>query len=241
MSKQVLTDALIAFDGRAFRDTANQVAIEYGAEALDGTTFADDTRINEGGLLTAAMSAEGFFRAPNPDKALFDQMGAKDKVITIAPTPTEGNIAYSLQAVLGNYSPNGEIGQLLAFSMSAGARDRLVRGTLLANKETISATGSGTAFQVGAATSGQTIYAALHVVNAGGTTPTLDVTVESDDAEAMSSATTRITFDQATDLGSQFKTLAGPVTDDWWRVSYTVGGTSPDFDFIVVLGILTDR
>lgn len=240
MAKTVFKDALIAFDGYAFRDTANACAVDYGSEPLDGTTFADDTRIMEPGLLTASMGAEGFFRAANPDKGLFDHMGASGKVITIAPTETEGDIAYSLNAVLGSYSPSGSVGDLLSFSMQAGAQDRLVRGTIIANKETISATGDGSSFQVGAATSSQTIYAALHVVNAGGTSPTLDLTIESDDSSGFTSGTTRITFDQATAIGSQFKTLSGAVTDDWWRASYTVGGSSPDFDFIVVIGILDD-
>ena len=241
MAKTVLSDALIVFDGQAIRDSTNAVSIDYGAEELDGTTLADDTRIMVGGLLTAAMGADGFFQAPDPDTAFFDQMGAAGKVITIAPQTTEGSIGFALNAILGSYNPGASVGELLSYSIQAGARDRLVRGPLLANKTGITASGSGTAFQVGAATSSQTVFAALHVTKADGTTPTLDLTIESDDASGMASPTTRITFDQATAKGSQFKKLAGPVTDNWWRVDYTIGGTSPDFDFVVLLGILDNR
>ena len=240
MAKTVLSDALIVFDGEAIRDSVNAVSIDYGAEELDGTTLADDTRIMVGGLLTAAMGADGFFQAPDPDSAFFGQMGAAGKVITIAPKTTEGSIGFSLNSVLGSYNPGASVGELLAYSIQAGARDRLVRGMLLANKAGITVTGTGTAFQVGAATASQTVFAALHVTKADGT-PTLDLTIESDDASGMLSPTTRITFDQAMAKGSQFKKLAGPVADSWWRVNYTIGGTNPDFDFVVLLGILDNR
>jgi len=240
MAKTVLSDALIVFDGEAIRDSTNAVSIDYGAEELDGTTLADDTRIMVGGLLTAAMGADGFFQAPDPDAAFFEQMGAAGKVITIAPKTDEGSIGFSLNSVLGSYNPGASVGELLAYSIQAGARDRLVRGPLLANKTGITASGSGTAFQVGAATAEQTVFAALHVTKADGT-PTLNLTIESDDASGMLSPTTRITFDQATAKGSQFVKLAGPVADSWWRVNYTIGGTNPDFDFVVLLGILDNR
>ena len=240
MSKTVLSDAFIVFDGEAIRDSVNAVSIDYGAEELDGTTLADDTRIMVGGLLTAAMGADGFFQAPDPDSAFFAQMGAAGKVITIAPKTTEGSIGFSLNSVLGSYNPGASVGELLAYSIQAGARDRLVRGTLLANKAGILTSGLGTAFQVGAATASQTVFAALHVTKAGGT-PTLNLTIESDDASGMLTPTTRITFDQATAKGSQFKKLAGPVTDNWWRVNYTIGGATPEFDFVVLLGILDNR
>lgn len=241
MAKTVLSDALIVFDGYAIRDSVNAVSIDYGAEELDGTTLADDTRIMVGGLLTAAMGADGFFQAPDPDAALFGQMGVAGKVITIAPKTTEGSIGFSLNAIIGSYNPGASVGELLAYSIQAGARDRLVRGTLLANKAGITVTGSGTAFQVGAASGSQTLFAALHVTKAGGATPTLNLSIESDNASNMPSPTTRITFAQATAKGSQFKKLAGPVTDNWWRVNYTIGGATPNFDFVVLLGILDNR
>jgi len=75
------------------------------------------------------------------------------------------------------------------------------------------------------------------VIAASGTTPTLDVTIESDDAEGMASATTRLTFTQATATTSEWQELAGAVTDDWWRAAWTIGGGSPSFTAVVVVGI----
>jgi hypothetical protein len=74
----------------------------------------------------------------------------------------------------------------------------------------------------------------------GGTSPTLDVIVQSDDASGFPSATNRITFTQATGFTAEYATpVAGAITDDWWRVNFTIGGTaSPNFTFICVIGIL---
>ncbi len=76
------------------------------------------------------------------------------------------------------------------------------------------------------------------MVAASGTTPTLDVTIESDDGVGMGSPTTRINFAQATAIGAQWATpVAGAIADDWWRVAYTLGGASPSFTFICIIGI----
>jgi len=31
--------------------------------------------------------------------------------------------------------------------------------------------------------------------------------------------------------------VAGPITDEWWRVSYTIGGTNPSLAVVVIVGI----
>jgi hypothetical protein len=85
----------------------------------------------------------------------------------------------------------------------------------------------------------QKMYAALHVRSVSGTNPTLDVVVQSDTV-GFPSATSRITFSQATATTNrhQFSSVAGAITDDYWRVSYTIGGTgTPTFSFAVTVGI----
>jgi hypothetical protein len=99
-------------------------------------------------------------------------------------------------------------------------------------------TGNGTARQLGLVGATQKLYASLHVVDAS-VADTLDVKIQSDDASGMGTPTDRITFTQATAVGAQYATpVSGPIaTDTWWRVSYTIGGTSPSFKFAVVVGI----
>ena len=45
-----------------------------------------------------------------------------------------------------------------------------------------------------------------------------------------------ITFAQATGLTSEWLSVVGPITDDWWRVDFTFVGTSATF--VCVVGIL---
>ncbi len=47
-----------------------------------------------------------------------------------------------------------------------------------------------------------------------------------------------ITFAQATGVTSEYKTNATANTDDFWRVAWTIGGTAPSFEFVVLIGIL---
>jgi hypothetical protein len=95
-------------------------------------------------------------------------------------------------------------------------------------------------YALGAATATQHLYGVLHVLAVSGTNPTLDVVIQSDDAEGFASGTTRGTFTQKTAVGSQFLTpVAGPVTDTHWRCTWTIGGTNtPSFTIALVVGIL---
>jgi len=83
------------------------------------------------------------------------------------------------------------------------------------------------------------MYAALHVVNYndGATSPTLDIDIERDDNAGFSSASTEASFTQATGITSEWVTSAVASADDYWRVTWTIGGTgSPSFDFWVGIG-----
>lgn len=105
------------------------------------------------------------------------------------------------------------------------------------NSAAVTASAAGTGAQLGALSATQEMHAALHVFNADGTSPTLDADIESDDNSGFSSAVVRGSFAQKTDIGSEYLTIAGAITDDWWRINFTLGGTSPSFGFAVSLGI----
>jgi hypothetical protein len=90
------------------------------------------------------------------------------------------------------------------------------------------------AWDIETASNEYTIYASIHVLSGTGT---LDAVVESDNNSGFTTPTTRITFTQATGITGEWKTLEGPVTDDYWRLNYTIGGDGP-FSFVVFFGIL---
>jgi len=127
---------------------------------------------------------------------------------------------------------------MFALSASGGAAAaRIVRGVVLHPATARTTSGTGTITYVGDVSSGQKAYAALHVIAASGSSPTLDVAVQSDGDSSFGSPTDRITFSQASAVGAEWKSASGAISDSYWRVSYTIGGSSPSFTFVVVFGI----
>jgi len=98
----------------------------------------------------------------------------------------------------------------------------------------------GVARNLGAVSATQKLYAILHVLDIpAGTLPTLDVLVNSAATQA-GSMTTRLTFAQQIAQGGVYAVpVAGPFTDTWWAVGFTVGGTaSPSFKVSASVAIL---
>jgi hypothetical protein len=242
MASRILKNVKIYLDGFDLSGHLNACAFPYAAEMQDGTTFVHDTRINRPGLRTVRAEHQGFFHAngtDGPDDVIFSRVGGASLPMTICPTDgSVGEIAYTFRTVASEYSPGGTTGELMAFGVSAdGAEgEPPVRGTILQAAGSVTASGNGAAIQIGATASGQKAYCALHVLSASAG-DTLDVVVQSDVDAAFASPVTVATFAQQAAVGSDWQTAAGPSTDTHFRISYTLGGLSPDFSFIVVVGI----
>lgn len=236
MAEFVLTNAKVLVNELDWTSDLNSVAAEYGADAQECTTFGNNTHQFIGGLKTNRISVEGFYDAANSEPQAFADVGVAGGIISLSPQSAgaQGQVAYFGQFMQASMQTGGAVGDVMPMSVSAEAQGPLVRGVVLANVAAATSSSQTTGIQQGAATATQTIYAALHVTSGTGT---LDAVIESDDNSGFTSATSRITFTQATAATSEFKTLAGAVTDDYWRVNYTIAGGSPDFDFVVVLGI----
>ena len=242
MVEQVLTQCKLWVDGWDLSGDMRALALNYAAELKDNTTFGMTTRSRAGGLKLVDIQHEGLWSggADLVDEVLFNRIGLSDVPVSIGvETGAEGEVGYSFLSTFGEYAPGAPVGEMFAFTVSAESSGRLVRGTILHNAaRTVSA--NGTAFQVGAVSASQKLYATLPVIAASGSPPTLDVTVESDAASGFPSAVTQVTFAQKTAIGSEWATpVAGAITDDWWRVAYTIAGGGPSFTFIVIIGIQT--
>jgi len=238
MSTIVLSDQKIWMDGYDLTGDMNALGLDYSAEMQDDTTFGDDTKSMKGGLKMVTASAEGFVNT-STDKPLFDAVGVADKPFSFAAQSAEGSTAFTFKSVFSEYAPGGEVGTMYSFSSSAAASGSLVRGTLMTNS-TETATDDGTQRTLGAVLAGEALYVALHVTAVTGTNPTLDVVIESSATGSFSGEeTTRITFTQADDITSEWMSVAGAITDTFWRVTWAIGGTdTPTFTFAVIAGIL---
>lgn len=250
MSTLVLTNCRLWLGGYELSGIMNSMGIDYGAELKDDTVFGTaGTRSNKPGLKTVKVNGHGFWDADTPlgssfgyDGPLFNRIGAVREVVTVTPQgQTVGDRAFFTRGVNGQYNPlTGDIGELVGFDVDLNAANTLlVRGQVGA-LGTKTVTGTGAGVQLGAVSALQKIYAALHVKDTiAGTTPTLDVTIESDDNSGFTTPTTRLTFTQVTTvIGAQWQELAGAITDDWWRVKWTLGGVTPSYPLFVSFGIL---
>ena len=213
---------------------------------LDTTSLCDTWEQRIGGLKSASWTADVMqdFAADQVDQLLgMTTLGGTFPISVPPAGATAGSVAYTFNARQFTYSPlQASAGELaMATIAGAGEGSPVVRGTIM-NAPATAITSSGTTAgqQLGAVTAGQRMYAALHVLSASGTSPTMDVVIQSDDNSGFTSPTTRITMTQATGITSQWSSVAGAITDDYWRASITIGGTgSPTFTYALVLGIAT--
>lgn len=245
MAEFVLTNVRFFAGSADLTGHSNKVEITTEVEDADATTFNSSgwTEV-VGGLRSTEISGEGLWEASDysyPDDAAWESLG-NDRAITICPTtPSDGDLAYFTSAVRLDYTLGGAVGDIAPWTSTWKSNWPLVRGVSAHPPGTArTATGEGTGVELGAVAAGSYLYANLHVLAASGTTPTLDVIVESDVDDTFASPTTRITFDQVTSTASaSAKRVAGAITDTWFRVQYTIGGTSPSYRFIATLGIAT--
>lgn len=240
MATFVLTDASILLGGVDLTAKSNQIQLTYEVEAQDATVFGNDTRINKGGLWVISGEVGGFTDEDLAGSAIFDAVGAGPSVFQVAAPGDDGTAGYAFRSMAASHQPlGGSVGEMAADSLSLVGKSGapLVRGTILHPSTARTSTGTGTGRELGAVAADEKVYGALNVVAASGSSPTLDVVVESDDNSGFTSATTRLTFSQQTGVGADWQSAAGAITDTHWRVSYTIGGSSPSFTFQCLVGI----
>lgn len=242
MAKSVYTNAGVYFSGYGLSGYLNSVELSMARDAVEVTSFGDSVRNHIPGLSINTIAASGFYDATLVDAVADANIpSAAEDLVIVAPTRTAGDRAYILAAQLNRYTLGASIGDALEATFAWGSRDDMVAGYLQNTPATtITATGNGSAVQLGALGADEELWAAVTTIAAPtGTSPTFDLIVESDDNGAMSSATTRATFSQITSSRTHaIQRIAGAVTDDYWRMSWTVGGTTPVYAVAMAFGIV---
>lgn len=238
MATFVIKDTRLLVGGLDLSGSINECSVSYQAEIKDATVMnPNGARDKRSGLMDIALDHRGFWDTA-PDEPLFLAINGTEQIITAAPeSALVGGVGYSFKAQQASYAPGARVGEMFGFSVRAEGKGRLVRGTILLNSA-LTATGNSTPTLLGAVSAAQKVYAVMHVLAVAGATPTLDVKLQSDDASGFLSPIDRIVFAQMTQPGAQFLSAAGPITDTYWRLSWTIAGTSPSFLVLVSVGIL---
>ena len=241
MAKFVLKDAIVVYDGRNLSGELSQVGFEVAVTTPENTTFGNNSIRRLPGIIDISAAHSGYFSSDaigdSVDADLFAKIGAADGLMSFSPDGgQETEIAYNFKTQAATYAPGASHGEVFAFALNVNGSGALVRGQVMKNAAQ-AGTANGTSIQVGAATALETITSIVHATAVSGTNPTLDVTVESDDAADMVGSTLRLTHPQVTAVGANRQTLVGAVTDTWWRMVFTIGGT--DTPTFTVFGLVS--
>lgn len=240
-----LNDAVVYIGEQDMSGISNQLALTADITQNDATVFGNDTVANRPGLTSAALELNGFWDTLF-DKRNFDKIGGTDELISIAAEGASlGDVGYIFLANEASYNPGAPIGELFATTINAVSSDTLRRGTVM-ERGAFTVTVEGTNRELGNVASGQKLYAALHVIAVAGTNPTLDINIESDTDGVFATPTTRISMTQVTDATgpegdgpvAELKSVAGAISDTFFRADFTIGGTdNPSFTILLILAI----
>lgn len=252
MATFVATSERIWAAGLKLHCYTNSLSLELNADPVESTTFCSSgARDYRQGLKSWRAAADGFadFAAVGavtgdlvPGEVIIPANMGSYFPLLIAPTGTEAEACYLADSVSGNFTVvSGAVGDMAGihaefFPSDRTVGHRIVRGRLDANRTATSSTNT-TGAQTGAVSSTQTMWAVLQVSKLT-TGAALAVVVQSDDNSGFTTPTDRITFTSASTRSGQWGSAAGAITDDWWRVKWTISGSTPSVDFAVGFGVL---
>jgi hypothetical protein len=244
VAKTILTNVRTFAAGVDLTGASNKIELSAEFEDKDSTNYASQGwKEVMAGLGSAELSGEGQWEAGDPSKVDDASWAHLGSVIPWSVSANNaasvGDLAYLMAALRSDYKLFDAVGEIAPWSGTAKSSWPLVRGQFAHPPGTArTATGTGTGLQVGAVAAGRRLYAALHVLSASGTTPSLTARVESSADNTFASPTTRLTFTAATAAGGQaMRTDGTAITDTWWRIAWTISGTDPSFLFVSSLGI----
>ena len=167
------------------------------------------------------------------------QLG-QQHLVTKAPTggATAGDQASFGRFLIDNVNaPGGAVGDVATFDMSMTSDTASLEGQIAAPLALRSSTLTGSVLTMTGPTASQRVYIGLNLT-AATSTATMVVTLQSATLVGFGSPTTRITLPAtvAATPGWQFVSLAGPVTDGFWRAVLTYSG-SGNLTSQVVVGV----
>lgn len=246
MSKLVLLDSRLFIGGADFSGSGNKIELMESAEVKATTNWrSGGAEENLAGVASVEISGEGQWEAGDAGK-VDDALWAGRRLHepwSIGPTGASdlsaGNLMWLAKAIRFKSQIWGDLGEVAGWSAEARGTWPLVRGmSAHASGTPRTATGHGSAFELGAVAADQYFYANLHVLSVSGTSsPTITVTMESDSDNNFNTPTDRLSFAAKTAIGGQALRVAGPITDTWWQAKWTISGTDPSFLFLVTMGI----
>jgi hypothetical protein len=241
MAAFVLTNSQILVGSFNATTFTGQYADESSVAMQDANVFGGGGFVRKyPGLKSYTTSLEGFadYAADGISTAFTTAALGSQQLVSIAPTggATAGDPVMFTRALVDTIdTPGGSVGDMASFAMSFTSDTAKAQGQIAAPLTARTTTANGTILNIAGPTAAQRMYAGLHITAVSGT-PSLTVTIQSAATVGFTSPTTRITFTAATGVGWQFSSVAGAVTDAYWRAVFTISGSTPSLTCAVVLG-----
>lgn len=243
MTKFILQNVRPFVAGADLTTRSNRFEMSMEAESKDTTAFAPSGPVwheELSGIRTVTVDGAGQWEAGDlsmVDDSSFAGLGASSP-LTLAPQgAVDGSLAYMTAFNRQAYSLGGAVGDVVPWSGHWIGNWSLARGAILAPPAARTVTGSGTILQLPAVLAGQYLVGTLHCMGVSGTTPSAAVTIQSAATAGFSGPTTRLTFGAQSAIGGQVFRIAGPITDTYYRVSWTISGTTPSLLIMSAAGV----
>lgn len=241
MSATVLTDVGLLVGGFEMTPFSGSFAVEEMAAMKEANNFAArGYEVVLPGVFSATASIGGHADyATGGVSATFNSASkGSQQLLGIIPTGSAqaaGDYCTFMRGRLDTMKMvTGAVGEVADFSMSLTSDEAAVEGYVLAPWATRAGGLTGTAVQIpGGVAAGERLVCGLHVATTTGTN--LAVVVQSD-TTGFPSPTTVATFSTVSATGWQFISVNGPIADDFFRVSVTIGTNS--FTYAVVVGTI---
>ncbi len=240
MATQVFTGGALYLGEYDFSGITKGFAFQVDVDAVDMSGIGSTTRINAGGLRGVTWNADLLYDATTFEGSVFgyaSAAGASQAMLASfwpGGAAAEDELGYFLRTRPGKFGLPWTLGEAAMMSLAGesgvlgGTRPghSLVQARLSARGVAASSSGNGTGRQMGALADTKAFMAmAGHVTERTGTASVV-FKLQSDDNGSFTSATDRITessISSVSDFGPSV--VQGPITDDYWRVTYTVSGT----------------
>lgn len=205
-------------DGYDIAGDFSDLALNYGSESLDATTFGQTTRVHQGGLRIASLSGKGYLNLGTctSDQVLFSNIGGPIVLATVFPTTIVENATstsagyagngYAMTALDAKFNIGGQVGPLMGMDVDLQSASDLVRAIVLKDFSTIATTSGVTntsPFTKMAAATSEQIYAGLHVTFITTSSGVISATVQAASSSGFGSTSTRFSFTAMSCRGAQ--------------------------------------
>lgn len=233
MAPHILRDCKFFLGGHDLSGSLNRGKLDNGVNLVESTPFNVSSVRRTPGISKASLDIDGYFEAGDAiDDVLDGRVGSIEELLSVFPQDAvPGSIGYSFACLQAKLSRGGSYGEMFTINTQAKSSGPIVRGTLMEIGSKAS-TGNGTGRQLGAVSEGRRIYAIAHVLSGTGT---LSIKLQSSSTQG-GTYVDRATFVDLVGRGAQRVSADGPVTDEYWRIAWTVSGGP--FDIVIAAGIL---